>query len=208
MRLLRSTFVIGGYTLVSRILGFVREMLLAGVLGAGPVADIFLLAFRFPNLFRRVFAEGAFNAAFVPLYSRRIAAEGQEAADRFDRAARAPKDTFPREGAHAAGLRRVARQLVRQRRMLGVPGEPGPAALALAVALAALLREVSAWQRDRGRGHQADAALAAADTLRMATAATTPPIDGMVISAPAARPSTTSGPHDGPRRDHAASRRF
>ena len=83
MRLLRSTFVIGGYTLVSRILGFVREMLLAGVLGAGPVADIFLLAFRFPNLFRRVFAEGAFNAAFVPLYSRRIAAEGQEAADRF-----------------------------------------------------------------------------------------------------------------------------
>lgn len=83
MRLLRSTFVIGFYTMASRILGFIREMLLAGVLGAGPVADIFLLAFRFPNLFRRVFAEGAFNAAFVPLYSRRLAGEGREEADRF-----------------------------------------------------------------------------------------------------------------------------
>ncbi len=83
MRLLRSTFVISGFTFMSRILGFAREMLLAAVLGAGPVADIFLLAFRFPNLFRRVFAEGAFNAAVVPLYSRRLAAEGKEAADGF-----------------------------------------------------------------------------------------------------------------------------
>lgn len=153
--------------------------------------------------------DGLTHAAYSVLTAMRgTASYWDDAADRFDRAARAPKDTSPREGPHAAGLRRVARQLVRHRRVLGVPGEPGPAALALAVALAALLREVSAWQRDRGRGHQADAALAAADTLRMATAATTPPIDGMVIPAPASRPSTTSGPQDGPRHDHAASRRF
>jgi len=83
MRLIRSTFVISAFTLGSRVLGFAREMLLAAVLGAGPINDIFVIAFRFPNLFRRIFAEGAFNAAFVPLYARRMEAEGEEAADRF-----------------------------------------------------------------------------------------------------------------------------
>lgn len=83
MSLLRSTAVIGGLTLVSRVTGFAREILMATVMGAGPVTDAFMIAFRFPNLFRRVFAEGAFNAAFVPLYSGKLEAEGAEAADRL-----------------------------------------------------------------------------------------------------------------------------
>ncbi|MCG8441374.1 MAG: murein biosynthesis integral membrane protein MurJ [Caulobacterales bacterium] len=74
--LVRSTAVIGGLTGVSRILGFAREMLIAAVLGAGPVSDAFFVAFRLPNLFRRILAEGAFNSAFVPLYARRL--EGGE----------------------------------------------------------------------------------------------------------------------------------
>jgi putative peptidoglycan lipid II flippase len=83
MRLLRSTAVVGTLTMGSRVLGFIRDMLLAAALGAGPVADAFVVALRFPNLFRRWFAEGAFNAAFVPLYARRITEDGEEAADNF-----------------------------------------------------------------------------------------------------------------------------
>jgi len=83
MRLLRSTAVVGILTMGSRILGFFRDVLLAAALGAGPVADAFFAALRLPNLFRRWFAEGAFNSAFVPLYSRRMEEEGPEAADRF-----------------------------------------------------------------------------------------------------------------------------
>lgn len=70
-------------TLISRVLGFVRDMLIAGVLGTGVVADAFFVAFRFPNLFRRLFAEGAFNAAFVPLFSKRLEGEGAAAAREF-----------------------------------------------------------------------------------------------------------------------------
>ncbi|MBZ0216613.1 MAG: hypothetical protein K8F25_08675, partial [Fimbriimonadaceae bacterium] len=69
--------------MASRILGFVRDILIAGILGAGPVADAFFVAFRFPNLFRRLFAEGAFNAAFVPLFAKRVEGEGLEAARQF-----------------------------------------------------------------------------------------------------------------------------
>lgn len=72
MRLLRSTAVVGVLTMASRVLGLVREMLLAAALGAGAVTDIFLTAFQFPNLFRRIFAEGAFNSAFVPLYAGKL----------------------------------------------------------------------------------------------------------------------------------------
>jgi putative peptidoglycan lipid II flippase len=61
---------VGGLTLVSRIVGFVRDIVLAAVLGAGPVADAFFVALRLPNHFRAIFAEGAFNAAFVPAYAR------------------------------------------------------------------------------------------------------------------------------------------
>ncbi len=63
--------------------GFVRDMLLARVLGAGLAADAFQLAFILPNTFRRLFAEGAFSVAFVPMYTRHLASEGEDAADRF-----------------------------------------------------------------------------------------------------------------------------
>ena len=61
---------VGGLTLLSRITGFVRDIMLAAILGAGPVADAFFVALRLPNHFRAIFAEGAFNAAFVPAYAR------------------------------------------------------------------------------------------------------------------------------------------
>ena len=83
MRLLRSTAVIASLTLVSRVLGLVRDMLIARYLGAGSVSDAFFTAFKLPNVFRRMFAEGAFNAAFVPLYAKRIEQEGDAQADRF-----------------------------------------------------------------------------------------------------------------------------
>src|SRR6266498_3937008 len=63
-------FTVGGLTLVSRATGFVRDIVLAAVLGAGPVADAFFVALRLPNHFRAIFGEGAFNAAFVPAYAR------------------------------------------------------------------------------------------------------------------------------------------
>ncbi len=72
MNLWKSTGTIGGLTLVSRILGFVREMFVARVLGASAAADVFTLAFLIPNLFRRLFGEGAFSAGFVPLFSQRL----------------------------------------------------------------------------------------------------------------------------------------
>lgn len=74
---------VGGATMVSRLLGFVREAMIAGALGAGPVTDAFYAAFRFPNLFRRVFAEGAFNTAFVPLFAKEMEGGGNEAAQKF-----------------------------------------------------------------------------------------------------------------------------
>ncbi|MGB6228559.1 MAG: murein biosynthesis integral membrane protein MurJ [Litorimonas sp.] len=83
MRLLRSTATIASLTLVSRVLGLVRDVLIARFLGAGAVSDAFFTAFKLPNVFRRMFAEGAFNAAFVPLYARRIEQEGDAEADRF-----------------------------------------------------------------------------------------------------------------------------
>ncbi len=83
MNLLRSVATIGGLTLISRVLGFVRDILIGGALGSGPIADAFVVAFRFPNLFRRFFAEGAFNAAFVPLFAKRLEGEGEAAARRF-----------------------------------------------------------------------------------------------------------------------------
>src|SRR5229473_3806354 len=61
---------VGGLTLVSRVTGFARDIVLAAILGAGPVADAFFVALRLPNHFRAIFAEGAFNAAFVPAYAR------------------------------------------------------------------------------------------------------------------------------------------
>jgi putative peptidoglycan lipid II flippase len=83
MALLRSAATVGGYTMVSRVLGFVRDMMTAALLGAGPVTDAFFVALRLPNLFRTLFAEGAFSAAFVPLFAGMAAHEGREAARLF-----------------------------------------------------------------------------------------------------------------------------
>ena len=78
--LIKNVGTIGGLTMVSRIFGFARDMLLARVLGAGLAADAFQLAFTLPNTFRRLFAEGAFSVAFVPTYSRALHGEGGETA--------------------------------------------------------------------------------------------------------------------------------
>ncbi|HVA15267.1 MAG TPA: murein biosynthesis integral membrane protein MurJ [Stellaceae bacterium] len=83
MALLRSAATVGSYTLASRVLGFIRDILTAAFLGAGPVADAFFVAQRLPNLFRSLFAEGAFSAAFVPLFAGTVAHEGKSAAKRF-----------------------------------------------------------------------------------------------------------------------------
>jgi putative peptidoglycan lipid II flippase len=77
MSLLKNVGTIGGLTAVSRVFGFARDMLLARALGAGGVADAWQLAFQFPNIFRRLFAEGAFASAFVPLFNRRMATPGE-----------------------------------------------------------------------------------------------------------------------------------
>jgi putative peptidoglycan lipid II flippase len=76
--LIKNVGTIGGLTMVSRIFGFARDMLLARVLGAGLAADAFQLAFTLPNTFRRLFAEGAFSVAFVPMYSRALHGDGGE----------------------------------------------------------------------------------------------------------------------------------
>lgn len=83
MRLLSAIATIGGYTLASRVLGFVRDILIAALLGAGPVADAFFVAFKLPNFFRRLFAEGAFAAAFVPHFTRILTEDGADAARHF-----------------------------------------------------------------------------------------------------------------------------
>jgi putative peptidoglycan lipid II flippase len=82
MSLLKNVGTIGGLTLVSRVFGFARDIMLARVLGAGGIADAWQLAFQLPNLFRRLFAEGAFASAFVPLFNRYMA-EDESAARRF-----------------------------------------------------------------------------------------------------------------------------
>jgi putative peptidoglycan lipid II flippase len=83
MSLVRKFASVGSATMASRVLGFLREALIAGLLGAGPVTDAFYAALRFPNLFRRLFAEGAFNTAFIPLFARELEGGGAEAARRF-----------------------------------------------------------------------------------------------------------------------------
>jgi len=83
MKLIKAMATVGGFTGLSRILGFVRDILTAAVLGAGPIADAFFVALKLPNLFRRITAEGAFSVAFVPLYSKTLEEEGQERASIF-----------------------------------------------------------------------------------------------------------------------------
>src|SRR5258708_19849691 len=83
MAFLRSVATVGSFTLLSRVFGFIRDILTAAILGAGPVADAFFVAQRLPNLFRSLFAEGAFSAAFVPLFAGTMAERGKEAARVF-----------------------------------------------------------------------------------------------------------------------------
>src|SRR6516165_5386443 len=81
--MLGRIFTVGGYTLLSRLTGFARDIMLAAILGAGPVADAFFVAFRLPNHFRAIFAEGAFNAAFVPAYAHVHGEKGEASAKLF-----------------------------------------------------------------------------------------------------------------------------
>lgn len=80
MSLYRNFINVGVLTLGSRALGFIRDALVAAVLGTGPAADAYVAAFRFPNLFRRLFAEGAFNTAFIPMFARSLEQDGPDAA--------------------------------------------------------------------------------------------------------------------------------
>ncbi|QJY47776.1 relaxase/mobilization nuclease domain-containing protein [Pseudonocardia broussonetiae] len=120
------------------------------------------------------------------------------AADVFDRAARIPRGVRVQEGNLAAGLRRTARHLLRQRRGLGAVDEPGAASLALALAVSSLVREIAAWHQDRGRAHQAAAARASATLIAGWVGERT--VDGLRPPAALDRPVTTRGP----RPDHAA----
>jgi len=79
----RSIATVGGWTMASRILGFARDILIAARLGAGPMADAFFVALKLPNLFRRLFGEGAFNAAFVPAFAATLTREGFAEAQRL-----------------------------------------------------------------------------------------------------------------------------
>ena len=73
MNLVKSTGTFGFFTIISRLLGYLRDILIAVFLGTGVLADAFFVAFRIPNTFRRLFSEGTFNAAFVPSYSSELA---------------------------------------------------------------------------------------------------------------------------------------
>ena len=83
MSLFKSIATFGGFTLVSRITGFARDMILANFLGAGAVSDAFFVAFKLPNLFRSLFAEGAFTSAFVPIFSQKLVGGGKAQAIKF-----------------------------------------------------------------------------------------------------------------------------
>lgn len=83
--MLRALSTVGGFTMMSRILGLVREIFMAALLGTSNVTDAFYLALRLPNMFRRIFGEGAFNSAFVPLFGGDLAAGNEETAHRFAR---------------------------------------------------------------------------------------------------------------------------
>ncbi len=76
IRLMSGFLTVGMWTMHSRVLGFVRDAMILGYLGTGPLYEAYVVAFRLPNMFRRFFAEGAFNMAFVPLFSKKLEADG------------------------------------------------------------------------------------------------------------------------------------
>ena len=81
--MLKSILSVGSFTLLSRVTGLIRDILMAAIIGAGPIMDAFTVAFRLPNHFRVIFAEGAFNAAFVPNFTKILTQEGEIAAKNF-----------------------------------------------------------------------------------------------------------------------------
>lgn len=83
MSVIKSTAIFGSFTMISRVLGFIRDILMAAVLGAGAITDCFVVAFKLPNFFRRLFAEGAFSASFVPIFSATLEKDGKEEAIKF-----------------------------------------------------------------------------------------------------------------------------
>src|SRR3982751_3020715 len=83
MSLIKAMATVGGLTAVSRVAGFIRDIMTAAFLGAGPVADAFVVALKLPNFFRNVTAEGAFSVSFVPLYTETLHKDGEDAASKF-----------------------------------------------------------------------------------------------------------------------------
>jgi putative peptidoglycan lipid II flippase len=83
MSILRAVATVGGFTMISRVTGFLRDVLIAAILGAGPIADAFFIAFKLPNFFRRLTAEGAFTVAFVPMFAGLLESDGKTIALRF-----------------------------------------------------------------------------------------------------------------------------
>jgi len=124
----RGIMTVGLWTMASRVLGFVRDMMFAAYLGTGAIADAFFVAQKLPNLFRRLFGEGAFNAAFVPDFSGILTREGPEAAHRF------AEEAFAVLGFWLAGITILGEIFMPQ--MMGVlaPGFSG-AKLAVAITL-------------------------------------------------------------------------
>ena len=80
LRVFRQFFSVGGFTALSRLTGFLREMAISALMGAGPLADAYFVALRLPNQFRAIFGEGAFNSAYVPTYSRLLTSRRPRAA--------------------------------------------------------------------------------------------------------------------------------
>ncbi len=132
--MLRGILTVGGWTLLSRVLGFARDMLIAARLGAGPVADAFFVALRLPNLFRRLFGEGAFSAAFVPGFAGLLATDGRAAARAFAEQAFAGMIVI-------LGLLAIAGEIFMPQVMLGLA--PGFAAIPAKFALAVTLSRIT-----------------------------------------------------------------
>ncbi len=83
MNVLRSSAIYSFFTSISRIFGFIRDILIANFLGTSVIADIFFVAFRLPNTFRRIFSEGALNSAFVPIYTKLIKDNSRQESQKF-----------------------------------------------------------------------------------------------------------------------------
>ncbi|MDR2412006.1 MAG: hypothetical protein LBD66_00125, partial [Holosporales bacterium] len=82
-KLFRSVSTIGSFTILSRISGFIRDMLVASCVGANALTDAFLVAYKLANVLRRLFAEGAFSASFLPVFSRVLMQDGKDRAQAF-----------------------------------------------------------------------------------------------------------------------------